>query len=395
MGLKNTLIVEESSPSGSNKWKYAFVAILIVLILSTCVFAIVFFSLQNQLEKIETNFTQQESEIQNLKNQLELIKVVNQSGLISWPTIYNQLKGSVVLIQTNLGLGSGFVYDVKGHIVTNYHVIEGASTIQVTFLDGNITSAKVVGMDLYSDLAVIKVDSDVPELIPVVLGSSSELTVGEPIAAMGNPFGLSDTLTVGIVSSLERTLDVAGGYLIIDVIQIDAAVNPGNSGGPLVNIKGQVVGVNTAIESETGVFAGIGFAVPSDTVKREIDDLIEIGSYKHPYLGISVLEINIPLADVIGLDKPQGILVMDVTAGSPADLAGIRGGAELTAVDGQEILLGGDVIIEVDDIPVITMNDLVVNMERNTSPGESVDLGIIRDGQEINVPVILGERPLP
>lgn len=388
------LITEKSSVSSSNRWKYAFLGILFIFILAISFFTIVFFNFQNNFEKIETSLNDQGNLIQDLQNQLEILYVTNQTGSISWPTIYDQLKGSVVLIQTDLGLGSGFVYDLNGHIVTNYHVIDGANTIQVTFLDGNITSADVIGMDLYSDLAVIKVDSDSTELIPVVLGSSSELTVGEPIAAMGNPFGLSDTLTIGVVSSLQRTLDAAGGYLIIDVIQIDAAVNPGNSGGPLVNTKGQVVGVNTAIESDTGSFTGIGFAVPSDTVKREIDDLIETGSYKHPYLGISVLEVNIQLAELIGLDKPQGILVIEITEESPADLAGIRGGEEITTIDGQEIMLGGDVITRVNDKQVITMNDLVVYLERNTDPGESVDLGIIRDGQEVIIPVILGERPV-
>jgi len=389
------LMTEEPSPSSSSKWAYAFAAILIILLVNTGVFAVAFLSLQNQLETMETTLTEQSSEIQDLQNQLEIFEVIDQTGLMPWPTIYNQLKGSVVLIQTNLGLGSGFVYDTKGHIITNHHVIDGADTIQVTFLDGNITSASVVGMDIYSDIAVIKVDPEVTTLQPVVLGTSFDLTVGEPVAAMGNPFGLSDTLTVGIVSSLERTLDAAGGYVIIDIIQIDAAVNPGNSGGPLVNLHGQVVGVNTAIQSETGTFTGIGFAIPSDTVKREIDNLIESGDYKHPWLGVSVLEVNIALADAIGLEKPQGILVVEVTSGSPADLAGLRGGYEAAVVDGQDVTLGGDVIVEVDGLPVRTMADLVVYMERNTSPRDSVDLGIIRDGQELGVTVNLGERPLP
>jgi len=388
---------EETSPasSSSSKWAYAFAAILIILVVNTGVFAIAFLNLQNRMETMETALTEQGNEIQDLQNQLEIFDVIGQTDVMPWPTIYNQLNDSVVLIQTNLGLGSGFVYDLNGHIITNQHVIDGAETIQVTFLDGSISSASVVGMDIYSDLAVIKVDPEATTLYPVVLGSSSELTVGEPVAAMGNPFGLSDTLTVGVVSSLERTLDAAGGYVIIDIIQIDAAVNPGNSGGPLVNIKGQVVGVNAAIQSETGTFTGIGFAIPSDTVKREIDALIETGGYKHPWLGVTVLEVNIATADAIGLEKPQGILVLDVTSASPANLAGLRGGNEDFVVDGLEVTLGGDVITDVDGIPVITMDDLVVYMERNTSPGDSVVLGIIRDGQELGLTVTLGERPPP
>jgi S1-C subfamily serine protease len=393
--MTSNLMPEEPLHSSSNKWAYAFAVILILLIVNTGVFAVAFLNHQNQLETMETNLTKQSSQIQDLQNQLEIFNVINQTGVMPWSTIYNQLKDSVVLIQTNLGLGSGFVYDTKGHIITNHHVIEGSNTIQVTFLDGNISSATVVGMDIYSDLAVINVNPDVTTLTPVVLGSSSELTVGEPVAAMGNPFGLSDTLTAGIVSSLERTLEATGGYVIIDIIQIDAAVNPGNSGGPLVNLKGQVVGVNTAIQSATGAFTGIGFAVPSDTVKREIDDLIENGDYNHPWLGITALEVNIAIADVIGLDKPQGILVVDVTSGSPAEIAGLRGGDETRVVDGREITLGGDVITAVDGLLVRTTADIIVYLERNVSPRDTAELGIIRDGQELSLTVTLGERPLP
>jgi len=248
-GRAINLMPEESSPSSSSKWIYAFAAILILLIVNTAVFAVAFLNLQNQLEEMETSLIEQSSEIQDLQNRIEILDTVNQTGLMPWSTIYNQLKDSVVLIQTNLGLGSGFMYDLKGHIITNQHVIEDADTIQVNFLDGNVSSASVVGMDIYSDIAVIKVDSQVTTLHPVVLGASSDLTVGDPVAAMGNPFGLSDTLTAGIVSSVERTLEADGNYVIIDIIQIDAAVNPVNSGRPLVTLKGQVVGVNMAIQS--------------------------------------------------------------------------------------------------------------------------------------------------
>ncbi len=386
---------EEPSKPSSNKWIYAFAAILIILIVNTAVFAVAFLNLQNQLEEMETSITAQSSEIEDLQNRIEILDAVNQTGLMPWSTIYDQLKDSVVLIQTNLGLGSGFVYDNEGRIITNHHVIENASTIQVTFLDGNVTSANVVGMDIYSDIAVIKVDPEVTTLHPVVLGSSSDLTVGEPVAAMGNPFGLSDTLTAGIVSSVERTMEAAENYVIIDIIQIDAAVNPGNSGGPLVNLKGQVVGVNTAIQSGTGTFTGIGFAIPSDTVKREIDDLIETGEYKHPWLGVSALDVDLTIADAMGLEKPQGVLIVEVTEGSPADQAGLRGGDENVTLDGLIITIGGDVVTGIDGIPTNRMADLVVYMERNTSPGDSVVLEIIRDEQELILTVTLGERPLP
>jgi S1-C subfamily serine protease len=391
----NNLMPEEPSSPSSSKWIYAFAAILILLIVNTAVFAVAFLNLQNQLETMETSITEQNIEIEDLQNRIEILDAVNQTGLMPWSTIYDQLKDSVVLIQTNLGLGSGFVYDPEGHIITNHHVIEGADTIQVTFLDGNITSASVIGTDIYSDIAVIKVDSEVTTLHPVVLGSSSDLTVGEAVAAMGNPFGLSDTLTAGIVSSVERTMEAEGNYVIIDIIQIDAAVNPGNSGGPLVNLKGQVVGVNTAIQSETGTFTGIGFAIPSDTVKREIDDLIETGTYKHPWLGVSALDVDLAIADAMGLEKPQGVLIVDVTEGSPADQAGLRGSDENVTLDGQVTPIGGDVITEIDGLPTRRMADLVVYMERNTNPGDSVVFEIIRDEQELSLTVTLGERPPP
>ncbi len=393
MGRLSGLTYDEYQPS-SRKWLYAFTAVLIILIVTTGAFFVAFWGFQSQLDDMETSLTEQTNEIRDLQNRIEILDAVNQTGLMPWSIIYNQLKDSVVLIQTNDGLGSGFVYDTEGHIITNHHVIDGANTIEVTFLDGNITSATVVGMDIYSDIAVIKADSLVTKLQPVVIGASSDLTVGEPVAAMGNPFGLSGTITAGIVSSLEREMEAAGNYVIIDVIQIDAAINPGNSGGPLVNSKGQVVGVNTAIQSETGTFTGIGFAIPSDTVKREIDEIIETGSYKHPWLGVSAVTVNIAIADAIALEKPQGVLLVNVTQGSPADQAGLRGANQEVTIDGQIIPVGGDVITAIDGVATRGMTDLVVYMERNTSPGDVAVFEIIRDGEERSVEVTLGERPL-
>lgn len=394
MGRLSDLTYDEYQPS-SSKWSYVFTAVLILLVVNTGVFIVAFWGLQSQLGDMETVIAEQNNEIQDLQNRIEILDTIDQTGMMPWSTIYNQLKDSVVLIQTNLGLGSGFVYDTEGHIITNHHVIDQADTIEVTFLDGNITSAQVVGMDIYSDIAVIKVDSQVTTLQPVVIGASSNLTVGEPVAAMGNPFGLSDTITAGIVSSLERTMEAAENYVIIDVIQIDAAINPGNSGGPLVNLKGQVVGVNTAIQSQTGTFTGIGFAIPSDTIKREIDHMIETGSYKHPWLGVSAVNVNIAIADAMGLEKPQGVLIVEVTEGSPADKAGLRGTNENVTVDEQTIPVGGDVITGIDGVSTKRMTDLVVYMERNTSPGDSVVFEIIRNGEIRSVEVTLGERPLP
>jgi len=373
-------MTEKPLSSVSNKWKYAFVATLIVLVINTGIFAVAYLNIQRQLANIQTSLTDQGQQLQNLQNQFEILNYINQTGLMPWPVIYDQIKHSVVLIQTDIGLASGFVYDNEGLIITNYHVIEGANTIQVTFLDGNITGAIVRGEDIYSDLAVIKVDPEVTTLYPVVLGDSSNLTVGEPVAAIGNPFGLSDTVTSGIVSALGRTLDAPGGYVIIDVIQVDAAINPGNSGGPLVNLKGEVVGVNTAIISSTGTFAGIGFAIPSDTIKREIDSLIENGTYTHPWVGVGGVDVDLAIAQDLGLEKPLGFLITYVNSSSPADKAGLK---------------SGDVIVGVDGQPVKKFIDLIVYIERNKRPGDWINLTIIRDGQEIGIPLELGERPLP
>jgi len=321
-------VTEQTSSSSSSKWTYAFIFILAILIFNTGFFIIAYSNIQNQLSNLQSNLAEQERQLQNLEQQFDILDYVNQTSLMPWPEIYEQIKHSIVLIQTEIGLGSGFVYDHEGHVITNYHVIEDATTIQVTFLDGNTTGASRVGEDPYSDLAVIKVNPEVTTLYPVVIGNSSALTVGEPVAAIGNPFGLSDTITAGIVSALGRELEAPGGYLIIDIIQVDAAINPGNSGGPLVNFMGQVVGVNTAIISGSGTFAGVGFVIPSDTVKRELPDLIASGTYIHPWVGISGTDVNLAIAQYIGLEKPQGFLIFNVIPGSPADEAGLRGGTE-------------------------------------------------------------------
>jgi len=387
-------MAEKPSSPSSNKWAYAFIIILAILIINTGIFTIAYFNIQNQLSTLQKSLNDQKGQLQDLQQQFDILDYINQTGLMPWPEIYDQIKHSIVLIQTELGLGSGFIYDLEGHVITNYHVIEDATTIQITFLDGNITTASRVGEDPYSDLAVIKVDPKVTILHPVVLGNSSALTVGEPVAAIGNPFGLSDTITSGIVSALGRELEAPGGYLIIDIIQVDAAINPGNSGGPLVNLKGQVVGVNTAIISGSGTFAGVGFAIPSDTVKRELPDLITSGTYIHPWIGISGIDVNLAIAQYIGLEKPQGFLIIDVVPGSPADQAGLQGGIESVIIGGQEILIGGDIIVGINDLPVRELNDLIVYVERNKRPGDPVTLSIIRNGLQQLISLTLGERAL-
>jgi S1-C subfamily serine protease len=320
--------------------------------------------------------------------------------LLTLPELFSKVEQSVVQITVQKGnargVGSGFVYDKQGHIVTNYHVVEGASKVTVTFLDGTSYRASIVGSDPYTDLAIVKVDvDDSSKLVPLPLADSSRLRVGEQVAAIGNPFGLSGSMTAGIVSQLGRMLETANGFSIPDVIQTDAAINPGNSGGPLLNMYGEVIGVNTAIASRTGEFSGIGFAIPSDTVKKIVPVIIADGKYRHPWLGVSGSDITPEIAEALGLREARGFLVVDVVANSPAAKAGIKGGsnARMISIDNRTVKLGGDIIVGVDDIQVRKISDILVYLQREKSVNDTVTLHVIRDGKELSIDVVLGERP--
>ena len=292
------------------------------------------------------------------------------------------------------GMGSGFVYDNLGHIITNAHVVEGASKATVTFLDGTQYDAEIVGKDKFTDIAVIKV-SEKPRLLhPLQMGDSSQLHVGEPVAAIGNPFGLSGSMTSGIVSQIGRLLPTQdSGFSIPDVIQTDAAINPGNSGGPLLNMKGEVIGINTAIQSISGEFSGIGFAVPSNTALKIVPGLIEDGEYKHPWIGISGRDIDPELARVLDLKDAKGFIVITVVDGSPADKAGLKGMTETQMIDGKEYPANGDIILSVDDKEVRKISDILVHLQREKSVGDTMSLGILRDGEFMHISLALVERP--
>ena len=316
----------------------------------------------------------------------------------------NSLPGVVALRVTTAqgsGTGSGFVFDGDGNIVTNYHVVEGATNVEVDFPSGYKTYGTVIGTDLDSDLAVVKVDVPNDELVPLPLGNSDQLRVGQTVIAIGNPFGLSGTMTTGIVSALGRTLDSlndapTGGFFTAgDIIQTDAAINPGNSGGPLFNIGGEVIGINRAIRttssSATGepVNSGIGFAISINIVKRVVPDLIEFGYYDYPYMGISsVSDLSLQSIEALNLERQTGAYVTSVSPGSPAEDAGVRGASGETGMP-----TGGDLIIGIDGIEVLQFDNLLKYLINNKSPGDVVVLTVLREGEEVDLEMTLGKRP--
>ncbi|MGH9964408.1 MAG: trypsin-like peptidase domain-containing protein [Nitrososphaeraceae archaeon] len=331
-------------------------------------------------------------------------------------TLFSDVDQSVVQISESSAstLGSGFVYDNLGHIVTNYHVVGNPQetnlherAFHITFLDGTTYIGRVIGADLYSELAVMMVENITREsLIPLPLGNSSQLNIGQPVVAVGNPFGLSGSMTEGIVSGLGRILpssvpqddlllrqEDAPPFLIPNIIQTDAVINPGNSGGPLLTTSGEVIGMNTAILSNTGVYAGVGSAIPSDVIKKVVPELISTGTYRQPYIGIAGVDMSPEIADEMGLNGSRGFLVTEVTSGSPAERSGIRGEGALTDINGRQIELGGDVIVAVDNVSVRKIDDLLSYLQSERSIGETVTLTVIRDGKNQEIGMTLAARP--
>jgi len=300
---------------------------------------------------------------------------------------------SVLRGESDGGMGSGFVYSDEGYVITNQHVVQDAEKVMITFLDGEAYIGNVVGRDRDLDIAVVKVQPTNTYLQPIKIGDSSELKVGEKIAAIGNPFGLSGSMTSGIVSQMGRLLPQESGYSIPDVIQTDAAINPGNSGGPLINMKGEVVGINTAIQSATGEFSGIGFAVPSNTVKKVVPVLIEKGEFSHPWMGISGTDVDPELAEVRDLKSSKGFLVVSVIEGSPAEAAGLLGVTETKEIDGREFALDGDIILSIDGETVRKISDILVHLQREKSVGDEMILTVNRNGEMLELTMVLEERP--
>lgn len=338
-------------------------------------------------------------------------------GSLSLPDLFTKVQKSVVQVterdnSNELGarLGSGFVYDKDGHVITNYHVVTPGTNnnneLQVTFLDGNVYPADLVGVDQFADLAVIKVKNiSSDKLPPLPLANSSSLRIGESVVAIGNPFGLSGSMTQGIVSGLGRLLpsnenqdNFAGpgsSFSIPNIIQTDAAINPGNSGGPLIDTQGRVVGINTAIFSNTGVYSGVGFAIPSNTISKVATSLIQNGSYHHPYIGIIGLSLTPDLSKQIGLNQTKGFLITSITKGSPADKSGLRAGSTTTTYNGRDVEVGGDIILKIDNREVSKIDDILAYLESQKHVGDKVHFTILRDNEIKELDLILGDRPSP
>ena len=341
------------------------------------------------------------------------------SSMSPLPHIFKEVENSVVQITSKLSndgqdiiinsspsqsqstiLGSGFVYDKEHHIVTNSHVVDKSKTVDITFVDGNTYTASVIGNDPYSDISVLEITDSSSFLSsgqnstvnPLVMGNSSKLEVGQEIIAIGNPFGLGDIMTTGIVSQIGRLLpNPHTGFTIADGIQTDAVINPGNSGGPLLNMQGQVIGINTAVSSSSGIFSGVGFAIPSNTISRIVQVLIQKGSYAHPWLGISGGSITPDLAQSVNLPKNfKGVIVGSVQSGSPADKAGLRGASQDIMNLNPQI---GDIITAIDNHPVRRIDDIINYIESHKSVGDVVNVKANRNGKAINLGLILQPRP--
>jgi S1-C subfamily serine protease len=360
--------------------------------------------LQNQVSELQG----QVSNLQSTPNAVNQNSTYIIGENVSLASLYAEVKDSIVVVQ---GLmvqydifhrayysqvqGSGFVYNFEGQmvVITNYHMVQDVLNITVTFINGNGYAATVLGSDPYVDLAVLSTNASQSEYKPLEIVSSSTLEVGDPVIAVGGPYGLAGSMTTGIVSALGRTIteEMSGGYPIANVIQMSAPINPGNSGGPLLNYQGQVVGITTAVVSNS---QGLGFAIPSSTVLREVGSLVTEGSYnKHSWLGASGTDMTYEIAEAMGVNVTYGWLIAQVTSGGPADQAGLQGGTQQVTVAGQSVTIGGDVIIAFDGTRIRNTDDLSTFLEEQTLPGQTIDVTIVRGGQTMTLTLKLDARP--
>ena len=339
--------------------------------------------------------------IENIQAPLPALVISEEEAL---KALYAQVNPSVVNITVYLkednqvlpaSQGSGFVYDPDGHIVTNAHVVHGAEQIDVTFSDGTIRAAEIVGEDLHSDLAVIRVEEMPAGANPLPLGNMQDLAVGQSVVAIGNPFGLEGTLTRGIISALGRTIPALTTFSIPQSIQTDAAINPGNSGGPLLNLRGEVIGVNAQIETGDGnnFNSGVGFAIPVSIVQKVAPSLIQNGGYDWPWLGVRGRSLDLALVKAMDLPVEKGAYLWLVVEGGPAEKAGLVGASRTVEYDSRPVDVGGDVVTAIDGQTVESFDDLLIYVSLNGVPGQEVTLKIWRDGEYQDVKVILEKRP--
>ena len=367
-------------------------------------------AISNQLTDLENRLLSAEEALLNLRLTGNISYENDTYFLeenVSLPQLYEQVESSIVLIHgIEVGYdifhrpyysevqGSGFVSNVTGQpvIITNYHVVSSAINITVRFTNGDTYIATVVGSDAYADLAVLSANAPEDEYRPLSI-SLPTLEVGDPVLALGNPYGLAGSLTSGIVSALGRTIteDLTGGYVIANCIQTTTPINPGNSGGPLLNYRGEVVGITTAIVSDS---QGIGFAIPSSTILREIESLISSGSYNsHPWLGASGTDMTFEIAQAMSTNVTYGWLITQVTSGGPADKAGLRGGTTQKQIIGQIVTVGGDFVVAIDGTRITSIDDLSTYLEEYTSPSQTINATIVRNNETLTLPLTLEARP--
>jgi len=363
-------------------------------------------TLQNQLSTLQEQISNLQS-TQNVTYQ-NVTYILGENASLS--RLYEQIENSIVVIRGIIVQydvfrrpyytqvqGTGFVYNFTREMVilTNQHVVSSAINITVTFANGNGYAASVLGSDPYADIAVLSTNAPQSEYNPLKVVSSSTLKVGDPVIAVGNPYGLTGSMTIGIVSAMGRTIteEISGAYTIADVIQTTAPLNPGNSGGPLLNYEGQVVGITTAIVSDS---QGVSFAIPSNTILREIESLVTKDSYnQHPWLGVAGTDMTYEIAKAMSINVTYGWLVTQVTSGGPAEKAGLRGGTKQVLIAGEWITIGGDVIIAFNETRITNIDDLSTYLEAYTLPGETINVTIVRNSQTMTLPVVLGTRPSP
>ncbi len=332
---------------------------------------------------VPSNITDEENQL------IQLYRRVNPA-VANIATYFRQGGEEVGLVQ-----GSGFVYDLQGHIITNAHVVQGADSIEVTFSDGTIRTVELVGQDLHSDLAVVKVDSLPTGITPIPLGNLEKVAVGQTVVAIGNPFGLQGTLTRGIVSAIGRTIPAVTTFSIPLAIQTDAPINPGNSGGPLLNLNGEVIGVNAQIETDglSHSNSGVGFAIPISIVQRVVPELIENGHYDWPWLGVRGGNLNPTIVKAMNLPVEKGAYLSKIISGGPADKVGLQGVSEVITIDSRSVGVGGDVITAIDGQPVSSFDEILVYIAMHTSPGQEVTLTVLRDGKYKEIIIKLEPRP--